>query len=301
VESPDPVVLAIGRRWGSALLAPASRFVERARDVWAELAAPDPDLVIASLELQEFDGTAEHLEQLDAAEIWLCGGCAGGHGRAISAFDRRYIEPLDGALGALGLDSAGRDDVKQRVRDKLLSGDDPASSRLLGYVGRGRLPGLVKVVAMRAALDRLRSDRRHAARTDRMDAVDRLIETDLGPELRAIEDQHQGEVKAAFEAAVHALGTVDRGILRLHLLEGAVIDDIAALHGVHRSTAARWLDRIRATISNRVREELGARLRLDPSALASLFRAVDSRIDLSLSRVLGVTAETFTTNGGTPR
>jgi RNA polymerase sigma-70 factor (ECF subfamily) len=82
------------------------------------------------------------------------------------------------------------------------------------------------------------------------------------------------------------LPSTDRGILRLHLLERLNIDEIAALHDVHRATAARWLTRIRHHIGEHTREALRARLRLDASELDSLLRAVDSRLDLSLSRIL---------------
>ena len=115
---------------------------------------------------------------------------------------------------------------------------------------------------------------------------------DLGPELRVVEREHREHVKAAFHTAIESLSATDRGILRLHLLERLSIDEIAALHDVHRATAARWLVRIRQHIGEHTREDLRARLRLDAAELDSLLRAVDSRIDLSLSRVLGGRGDT---------
>jgi RNA polymerase sigma-70 factor (ECF subfamily) len=184
------------------------------------------------------------------------------------------------------------DDVKQRVRDKLLARDADGRLRLVAYAGEGRLRGLVKVVAMRLALDDIRARRRRPDLGVAADAgaVDRLMAGDLGPELRVVERENGEHVKAAFHAAIDSLSSVDRGILRLHLLERLGIDEIAALHDVHRATAARWLARIRRHLGEHTQQALRARLRLDASELESLLRAVESRIDLSLSRVLAASS-----------
>lgn len=68
-------------------------------------------------------------------------------------------------------------------------------------------------------------------------------------------------MKHAIEDAAAELAPRDRALLRLHLVERASIDDIAALYRVHRATVARWIQSAR--------------------------EIVESELTLSLSRVLG--------------
>lgn len=227
------------------------------------------------------------LGQLDAAEVWLAAGCAEGNPRALSRFDEQYVARLDPALRSLGLDRSAVDEVKQRVRTRLVAQDDDGRIRLIDYAGKGKLFGLVKVTAVRLALD----DKRKAARApDNRPADDRTVQSvmdgDLGPELAVIEEQHRAALKEAFHASIDSLDPKQRGVLRLHLLEGSSIDEIAALYDVHRATAARWLVSIRDALGASTRERLQHGLGLDESRMASLLRVVDSRLDLSLSRVL---------------
>ena len=117
--------------------------------------------------------------------------------------------------------------------------------------------------------------------------VNRVMAGDLGPEFALIESEHRRAVKAAFGTAIRSLDAKLRGVLRLHLLERSSIDEIAALHDVHRATAARWVAGIRTALADRTREILQRELALDPAGLESLLAAVGSRLDLSLSRELG--------------
>jgi RNA polymerase sigma-70 factor, ECF subfamily len=75
----------------------------------------------------------------------------------------------------------------------------------------------------------------------------------------------------------------DRNLLRLHVLDGLAIDDIGALHGVHRATAARWIERTREDVARAVRRDLMRQLGIDPFEVDDLLRWVQSQIDLSLS------------------
>jgi RNA polymerase sigma-70 factor (ECF subfamily) len=70
-------------------------------------------------------------------------------------------------------------------------------------------------------------------------------------------------------------------------MEHLGIDAIAALHGVHRSTAARWLQGVRERLGKHIRRSLRERLGPRPRDIESVLRAVDSQLDLSFSRLLG--------------
>lgn len=290
----DPLFHAVRSRLGAALTGEAEReladLLARGHAAWPALAPVDADLV-AEMVRRHLEGAPDPsaaLRRIDAAEVWLCVACASGCHAAHVAFDERHVALLAAPLRAMGLDAAAIDDVKQRVRDKLLGPGPGGVARLPGYAGDGRLQGLVKVVGMRLALDalRARSRRPDLGNTGDATTVARLMDGELGPEMRLLAREQRELVRSALHEAIAALPAVDRGVLRLHLLEGLGIDEISALHAIHRSTAARWLVRIRERIGQLARETLHAAMGLDHARIDSLLRAVDSQIDLSLSRIL---------------
>ncbi|MBX7084624.1 MAG: hypothetical protein K1X88_35795, partial [Nannocystaceae bacterium] len=242
-------------------------------------------LVAARLQAPATDAA---LAELDGAELWLAAACADGDAAALARFDADYLAPLSSSLAHLQLGSFRLAEVQQHVREKLLLRDgDGETTRLEGYAGRGRLAALVGVVATRAALDRLRAQAQAPQPwTEGDDALAARIADDDSPEAVAIAAEHAQALRGAFADAVAALDPEDRGLLRLQLLDGLGIDAIAALHGVHRSTAARWLQSIRDRLGTAVRRALRQRLGPRPRELDSLLRAADSRLELSMSRLL---------------
>ncbi|MBL4685432.1 MAG: hypothetical protein JKY37_12630 [Nannocystaceae bacterium] len=268
--------------WGDIVLA----FLCQAQEAWPTIPSPSTKVMVTALKAAGVESPG-NLAALDAAELWIVAACAEGEPVALARFEQKYVAPLAPALRAMNLDEAEADDIKQRVRVRLMTAEQGEPIRLLQYAGRGGLFGLVKVVAIRLALD---DKRRHARAPDRGTAdartVERMLDGDLGPELAVIEGEHRSVVKEAFEGAVQSLGAKERALLRLHLLEGSSIDDIAALHAVHRSTAARWITTIRQSLADHTHAQLRSKLKLDDDRLESMLRAAESRIDLSFSRLL---------------
>ncbi|MBC8069288.1 MAG: hypothetical protein IAG13_13210 [Deltaproteobacteria bacterium] len=260
-------------------------WIEHAKARWSEVPT-DVARVIALLGARlDAPLTASALADLDGAELWLAAGCTQGLAPAFAAFDRRYLGGLDRALAHMKLTDDRVAEVRQRVREKLLM-PESGTSKLEQYAGRGQLATLVGVVAVRTALDLLRTAGRVLDVPDAGNAADALVDEHASPEFAAIKAEHADAFKAAFQAAVDALDPEDRGLLRLHLMERLGIDAIAALHGVHRSTAARWLQAVRDRVGTDVRRRLRERLGRARGDLDSLLRAVDSQLDLSFSRLL---------------
>jgi RNA polymerase sigma-70 factor (ECF subfamily) len=75
------------------------------------------------------------------------------------------------------------------------------------------------------------------------------------------------------------------------VLRGLGIDQIAALHGVHRATAARRLERAREALLVATRKSLMSRLSIDSAEFESLMDLIRSRLDVSIQRILGSQAE----------
>ena len=223
----------------------------------------------------------------DIAEVDLARAAGNGDAKAIEEIERRYVASLRPVLRGMRLDEARIDDVLQTVRSKLLMRTDEGTTRIEEYAGEGKLAALVRVVAVRTALDQLRGERRRPDKAGEVEhAADVLLGEAIEPELRIIRQRHNAAFKAAFQHAVAALTPKERGILRMHLVDRLAIDDIGALHNVHRSSAARWLVAIRKTLGETTRSQLQEELDLNDAEFESLYRAVDSQLDLSFSRIL---------------
>ena len=264
-------------------------WLERARNAEPDVEAPLPAVArLIAAKVRDAEDPAAALDELDAGEAWLACACGAGDSTATDRVERRYIAGVVASLRPMQLGDAMRDDVIQAVRRKLLLPGPDGVTKLEEYAGQGRLAALVRVVAVRTALDQLRGEARRPdkAADEPEGAVDALMGGGLSPELQVIRQHHTQAFKAAFQAAVADLSPRDRGVLRMHLLDRLSIDDIAALHSVHRSSAARWLKDIRAALGRATRMKLRAELKLSTKELESLYRVVDSQLDLSFARIL---------------
>jgi len=121
---------------------------------------------------------------------------------------------------------------------------------------------------------------------DRADGPATVAEHD--PELALIRRRFGVDFHAALSAAFASLELRDRNLLRLHFVDRMSIDALAPIFAVSRATAARHLASARALLVERTVDQLGARLSLRGSELASLVRQVRSKLEISLSAILRV-------------
>ena len=247
----------------------ATRY-ERARAAW-------PGVEVT------FDAFAERGADpaVDPEEWYIACACARGDAAALAAFERRYFPHVDQALARLRVADDLVVEVKQVLRNRLFVPDGGAA-KVLAYAGRGELEGLVRVAAVRAALDHLRSTGRFV--DDQPLAELPTPESDI--ELRVMRSIDAEHFKAAFAAAIAALGERDRTLLRLQLVDGLSIDAIGAAYGVHRATAARWLAAAREEIAKATRKHLIDRLELSAAEVEELVQSVQSRLEFTVSRLL---------------
>lgn len=210
--------------------------------------------------------------------------CASGDRAAIERLERELIESVPKAIARLRPDAPLVEEVRQKLREKLLVAEPGARPKILEYQGRGPLAAWVRVVAMRIAYTHLR-DAQQEERHDDVAAFETLADTADAPDVAHFKSTYAIEVRAAFEEAVSGLKPEVRSVLRAHAVEGLSIDQIGALYQVHRATAARWVAHARGAMLDALRASLQRRLGVDPSACDSIVALVQSRIDLSMSRV----------------
>jgi RNA polymerase sigma-70 factor, ECF subfamily len=272
-----------------ALPALLAERIGAAQAAWPGLELPLDELVtFIAARLPDEPDPARGVRELQITDLYLACGCALGLPRAIAAFEAHYIPAIATAITALRADADLVDEVKQRVRHKLLVRGDDGPPRIVDYAGRGELRTWCRVIAVRIALTAQRDRKKDVALDE--DELGELIPHTDDPDLALLKRRFRADFKLAFEQAVHRLAPRERTLLRQHLLDGLTIDDLGALYRVHRVTAARWLVKARASVWSTTRQLLTQRLALPASELEGLLRLARSQLHLSLERVLTRTA-----------
>lgn len=207
---------------------------------------------------------------------------AGDHA-ALQELDAVITEVIPSALARSRVPRSWGDEVAQRVRSKLLVAEEGTLPRLHRYEGRGPLRAWVRVTALRTGIDMLRSQRREETLEDRVLAAKSGISD---PEVLYLKQHYATHFREALTASLADLDARDRRLLKLRILDDLNIDAIGALHGVHRATAARWLESAREALGKGVRARLERQLDLGQQDLGSVLRLIRSQLDLSLHRRL---------------
>lgn len=272
----------------AADLALATELADRARSAQSSLGSSAP--------LKEFfdhiasriaaDGPAnpahEQLLQLCVEDLYLAFACAAGEPRALRAFEQLVGRELDIALARLRVPASRHEDVRQELYQKLFTGDHP---RILEYSGRGRLRYWFGVMAMRALIDDRRRQRPDdAQRAEQPDAD--LMAPAADPEIEHLKRLYSHEFKTAFEQAIFALSPEARNVLRSYYRFEMTVDQIASAYGIHRATAARRVQRAREELLADTRRILAERLQLQSDELKSILKLIESRLHVSLHRLL---------------
>lgn len=253
--------------------------VQRAVLRWPGIDATAPALR-AHIESQVL--TDEALAE-NAEDIFLAAACVAGDPSAIKHLDRAYLSRVGTFIARVATAPHLVDEVTQEVRIRLFAGDNP---RIAHYRAEGPLEAWVRVVALRTALQVLKT-----RRPERHLPIDEMKLSDaLSPFLRADNvvqgAQLQPAVQNALTVALESLPARSKAILRLHFVEHLNIEEIGNLYRVHRATVARWLVSIRQDLFAKVQKDIEVDLRVTPSEFRSLLGAVRDDLHASLSRIL---------------
>ena len=211
----------------------------------------------------------------------LASDCARNIPGAIARFEAVYAAEVRIVHArARGNNKPALDELAQAVRVKLFAGESP---RIREYRGTGSLKNWVRVVATRTLIEIARATK--VADSIEDSGIVPLTAPDDDPEMAYLKRRYATEVKDAFEAAVAELSAEGRNVLREHYARGLSVDQIAAVHGVHRATAARRLASARDEVLAGTRRILMTRLRLSRAELESVVRMVESRMHVTAERV----------------
>jgi RNA polymerase sigma-70 factor (ECF subfamily) len=225
------------------------------------------------------------LRGLHGSDLYLACACAAGPRRALADFEReilaqvpRYIKSVDGSA------SFG-DEVAQALREKLFVGQDGGAPKILDYGGKGPLGSWVRVTAIRTARN-LRRRERPAVSLSREEGDIEIRSPVADPELGYLTAHYRREFRDAFEKTLATLSSKERNILRLYFLEGMNSGAVAQMYDVTGATVRLWIKQWREAILAETRRRLATRLHTDSSEVDRMMNLLNSRFDLTVSRML---------------
>lgn len=233
---------------------------------------------------------AERVEALSigadrGADLFIACACAHGDAKAVATFEAAFFPDVPRALARLRLDAAGLEEAAQQLRCELFVSERGKRPKIAEYGGRGDLRGWLRVFAIRSTLKLLRRQARHAPNEDEQ-LLERLPARDDEPELAYLKQLYRPAFKQAFQEALDSLPARDQNLLRQHLVDGLSIDQLGALHQVHRATAARWIASAKDELLKRTRERFMRCVRVSREECESILRLVHSQLDATIRRRL---------------
>lgn len=229
------------------------------------------------------------LKKVHLADLFLTCACLQRLPGAELSFEKRHIQPVSNMVNSWRLSKADLDELMQRLRVKLLTGQDRVDEakplrppQLASYRAEAPLSAWMKKVARREA--QVLDKERRRAYPAQLDQHPSSNESKLLGSL----DEHKfrSAFKRAFETAVAPLDPDLRLLLRLLYLEGLSFEQVARRTG--RATATVWRHAVRAR--RRIHRHMVRELGLDSESAAELARYLESKLSLSLDRILGDSA-----------
>jgi RNA polymerase sigma-70 factor (ECF subfamily) len=260
-------------------------FLAKGQTAWPGVTlAPEHFLRHLARHLPAEGAPADTLHQLRAADLYLACACAESEPQALELFERHVLQKMTSRLGLPS--GVSLDEVLQVARQRLLLGVAGSAPKIAEFSGRGSLSGWVRIVASRIARELLSRAGRQELFSDNPQALERMLSGD-DPERDLLRAHSRQVLSEALQAALAALSERERALLRLHHLHGLTMDRIATMYREPRSSVARHVAQARERLLKLTRRELATRLKLDRNELESLLGLVQSRLDLSLHRLMG--------------
>lgn len=256
---------------------------ETARTQWPSIPLA-PERFLRHLARHLPEGSGEVPSPLHAADLYLACACAEGDRQALQAFEQHILRRVPSRLGALP--EATVDEVLQVLRERLLLGRGDTPARIADYSGRGPLLAWVRIIAARIAGELANQQGRHELFDESPQELARMLASN-DPERELLKEDSRQVLTEALRKALATMPERERALLRLHHLHGFTMDRLSVMYGESRSGVARRVAQARERLLKLTRAELASRLNLAGPDVESLLGLVQSRLDLSLNRLMG--------------
>ncbi len=218
---------------------------------------------------EAFFAFAAERSALHIEDLYLVWACSLGDPAALAAFERDIAPAITRALASF----TDRQEIVQMLREQMLV---RISDRvgIVAYDGRAPLAVWLRVCATRIGLREQAKARRPSSSEPLEQRLDELAPGVPDPQLAYLRRLYGASFQQAFDGAVAALAPRDRNLLKLSVIDGLGIDQLAKIFHVHRSTAARRLELVRAELIASTRDRMRRSLAISESELDSVMRVL---------------------------
>ena len=250
------------------------------RSTWPRVAVSDASLMDHLSRLKRIDTPLAC-----PADLYLACALTNGVRDAHQEFERTIIPKVRREL--LRRETpAQADEVLQVLREQIFVADTGSVPRIAEYQGRGALASWIRASAVRIAT-KLRRNREIPTPDDEVGA--KLVGTGRF-EVELLRNKYWDSIHSALQQSLAELPRRDRTVVRLHFLDGLVLEEIAVLYRVNRSSVCRWIAQSRRVLLDRTRQRLADHGLGEPE-IKDLMRQFASSLDLSLERILETSNE----------
>jgi RNA polymerase sigma-70 factor (ECF subfamily) len=254
-----------------------------AAKAWPTL-APPPSFGPFLLARVPAGETLEHwLERAPLADLYLACACAEGSAAAMALFDAQHLARIGRFIARMRPSDDFTHEVAQTMREKLFVGTPGKRPKINDYVGMGTLSNWIRAMSVRTAIDLYRRE------PDRSSILeDEALSRDEtpDPEGAQIKLRYRRQFSDALRRALDATSAEQRELLRLHFVESATFDQLAARFGMHKVTVWRRIAAARDAVLNSARHILSEELGLASGEFESLLHLLRSQLDFSLPSFL---------------
>ncbi len=227
----------------------------------------------------ELEATPSALAELQIEDLATALLAATGQARAIERMEREIFREVPSFVRRIDASPSFGEEIQQAVRIRLIMPNEAGRTRLLDYKGKGPLGGWVRVTAIRLALNLKNASRREGEFDEFKDVPVNFSSLDG----RIVRAQLAAPAKLAISEALGSLEPELRASLRLYYGQGLSIDQVGELLGVHRATAARWIQKARERMESDIKRRLTEKLGTRPGEIGPLLELLTSRMDISIS------------------
>jgi RNA polymerase sigma-70 factor (ECF subfamily) len=285
----DALVAAVPRELHEAatpaLEANLRTVLDAARKAWTEVAPIDDAyfMTYVGARLTPPGPLDAVLAKRKTADLYLACACTLRDPNAVAIVEKTYVPSLRASLAKIGIRPAQIEDTKQIVLERLLVTGEESTPKIAEYDATGELRSWLRVVVVREAVHLAKKGNREVELSDAL--LDMPVTGD-DPEMAYLKAHYRTEYRQAFADAVAELTPKQRLMLRQQFLQGLTIDQIGAIHQVHRASAARRVAQAREALLANTRRQLVLRLRVSREEIEGIVQMIQSRLDVSLHRLL---------------
>lgn len=198
---------------------------------------------------------------------------------ARTAFEKHVVPRVRQGLQRAGATGFELDELVQDALTRVLV--ENGGERLKQFRGQGTFAAFVVTVAMRLFSTR-RGKTRHESGGEGLDALPLALDL----EKHLSRHQNRAHFAEAFRGALDALDPRQRTLLKLSLVNGSSIDELAPMYQVSRASVARWLVQAREQLRAETLKRLAGTTRLERGDLEGLMASLESGFDVSLRRFI---------------